>query len=976
MFDDHEFMECIGNALFIHERTPQTVSVSPTVIDPFFVEQRLERWQHIVTNHSDMEWQSYLTGQGWQQADLVRLCGQPLLRQLPGGDTTWITVLWHAWESVLAPDHWQEVRSWYGADQASDDDIAVLLPFLSWCQQQLYPRGTKAATALPDEPRVALQWVGELLIERMHHQATRWAAEHASRHHEWRRTPAPSLLMYADGWHDFGQSYPWMMRYLAEMTHATVEVILDASMHLVEDWLALRQHGGITRVAQVITKIGKAPTAYTMVGGCSIEVAHSHTVIYVPQQAPNTHILASILDWLQRRGAPEIVLTPRHVQGHRHQWVILPELQPTHANQYSDYAQHIGAFAALCDILGITRLTPHDMLACGEVPCVLDATSIGTDMRDQAMLAHQILWSLQHPQPEYTPVCATSMAFLAGVSEQAHGIDDWAEDVITGYQRYYDFVAQRRDSLYLFVKQLDHFSQRFWPHSYHDYAACLQQLTDWEHTTDGFEASLQFEAHLQRRHMAHEPWYALIETALRRGQIPAVFQPVDPTGICANLTRMGALHRITHAAHIHYALTRCDTHYASGRSDWHATQSPLLASDALAQEALQLAQHIAENRIGMPAGDTWLVLGHSERDGTLRLADSSLIDGNSGIGLCLAALSILPGGEPLALHAQRAFDYAIEQNTRQPQHLGGLCYAVAQSAARLPQAQRTIERCLQLIRQHSEPATSAHWVDGQAGLVIGLTALQRVMPDTSVFGIALSAGERLLQSRQRTTQGERTWYDEVLTNGGFGSSGVLLALVRLYEMCQDYRFLRAALDIVQYEDQTYDEQRGGWPDTHHEPLSFPITWCYGSVGVGMGRLALLPHLAATPTPSQDQHRLIELLDGIDSVGLHEEDGLCCGSAGAIDTMLSVARALNHTHYVRRSTYWMTQMIERAHARGGYVCHGTTPGIYEHPGLWQGTAGIAYQIARCAYPRLFPSLLANEFRRSLVQSGDDGASGVR
>jgi lantibiotic modifying enzyme len=73
---------------------------------------------------------------------------------------------------------------------------------------------------------------------------------------------------------------------------------------------------------------------------------------------------------------------------------------------------------------------------------------------------------------------------------------------------------------------------------------------------------------------------------------------------------------------------------------------------------------------------------------------------------------------------------------------------------------------------------------------------------------------------------------------------------------------------------------------------------------------------------------------------------------------------------------MTQMIERAHARGGYVCHGTTPGIYEHPGLWQGTAGIAYQIARCAYPRLFPSLLANEFRRSLVQSGDDGASGVR
>jgi lantibiotic modifying enzyme len=242
-----------------------------------------------------------------------------------------------------------------------------------------------------------------------------------------------------------------------------------------------------------------------------------------------------------------------------------------------------------------------------------------------------------------------------------------------------------------------------------------------------------------------------------------------------------------------------------------------------------------------------------------------------------------------------------------------------------------------------------------------LVALYRVYPDTNLYSIALNAGERLLQGRQRNAQGDRIWYGSVLNNGGFGSSGVLIALVRLFELSQDYRFLRAAFEITQLEDAHYDESRGGWPDLRHTPASYPITWCHGSVGVAMGRVALLPHQPVT----HDHRMLSELLEGIDSVGLHEEDGLCCGNTGAIDTLLSVARALNAPHYLRRALYWSTQMVARAHDRGGYVCSSSQPGIYEHPGLWQGNAGIAYQLARCAYPRLFPSLLSGDMRRPVA-----------
>jgi lantibiotic modifying enzyme len=56
------------------------------------------------------------------------------------------------------------------------------------------------------------------------------------------------------------------------------------------------------------------------------------------------------------------------------------------------------------------------------------------------------------------------------------------------------------------------------------------------------------------------------------------------------------------------------------------------------------------------------------------------------------------------------------------------------------------------------------------------------------------------------------------------------------------------------------------------------------------------------------------------------------------------------------------MMQRAHERGGSVTAAEYPGIYQQPTLFLGTAGIAYQIARCAYPRLFPSLLFNNLPR--------------
>jgi hypothetical protein len=82
----------------------------------------------------------------------------------------------------------------------------------------------------------------------------------------------------------------------------------------------------------------------------------------------------------------------------------------------------------------------------------------------------------------------------------------------------------------------------------------------------------------------------------------------------------------------------------------------------------------------------------------------------------------------------------------------------------------------------------------------------------------------------------------------------------------------------------------------------------------MLRLALHAH----EYDKQPQDTLLNLLDGIDGVGLHENDGLCCGTAGSIDLLLSVGRELPQPYYTDRAHYWLRQMIQRAYDRGGYV----------------------------------------------------------
>lgn len=940
---DVEFARLIGRALLLRERNAPHIEAD--YLTPFALETRIEQWRSALGYLDDISWQHYLHANGWSQADLPQLAGDPLYL----GESTpapWITLLMHIWQNT--PSRADIERIQHEVADISLADVHLIAPFVPWIHQQFVAQPAIAASAF----RYVIGQISALVMTESADSAS--ATTRKRTPPEWSR----------ERWRQRAYQCAWLIRRISHTCVSTCQVILEAYHNLQRDWSHLRRLVPQLPVKPLLDTctIGQAPRAFARYGGICIHVDTTLALVYMPIPTVDRDILVHLKTWLERRGAPVVAHTPLTHRGDGYHWAYVPPARYlTDTAEMQTFAKNIGGLAALADILGVIGLDRDALYCAGDTPWLLDYGYIGYGMTHQPPLAHQLIMRAIPPAPQ--AAVNTRLATWHHYHAIGPYIDEWRDDVLSGYQQYYAFIWQRIDAIRHMIGSIQSMWQRpLHPHT-SQLAACLHALGNYTEVRHGFAADLIIERLVQHHHATAAP----IREAFVHGVMPSIHHDASMDGIIANLNAVSAIHQSTQLAHLHMALTPCNPTEEHGRAPWQRTTNTLLTHDQLITEALTLADDIVERQLGLPHGSNWLTPTHHPRLTPLHLSDASIDHGGAGISLVLAQLSALPNAAHLASVAEDGLRAALQHTQEHPYQLGAMSWAIAAAAPYIPVTHTLLPRLNQLLRAPFEtPIDHPHWPDGWAGLVIGLTALHHIWPNAGYALHALTVGEQLLQSRQRNSQGQRTWAGRVLHHGGYGSSGVLTALVRLYDISHDQRFLRAANEIAYGEDLHYDDAHGGWPDTRTTPVTYPVSWGYGSLGVAMGRLTLM-------APLRSRHpdkKLLTLLEALDTTGLPEADGLAEGSAGMIDVMLSVARALPTPYYEQRASYWCSQMVTRAHDRGGYVCVAEIPGIYEHPGVWHGTAGIAHQLARMAYPRLFGSLLAFEMPKSKSAMASD------
>jgi lantibiotic modifying enzyme len=294
---------------------------------------------------------------------------------------------------------------------------------------------------------------------------------------------------------------------------------------------------------------------------------------------------------------------------------------------------------------------------------------------------------------------------------------------------------------------------------------------------------------------------------------------------------------------------------------------------------------------------------------------------------------------------------------------------------------------------------------GAAGAILVLLALHALRPHANRAGrspleLALACARHLLANRLAFDGRPRAWAlspgKPPLIGFGYGAAGISHALLRLYGATGEPQLLEAASEGLAFVRSFYVPERGGWLDpravfesryrprrgswldwwntgtlenlepldrqeSSEEPRRFSRSWCHGSAGILLGKLASLDFDDSPEVRAEIQAGLEDLCRNAGEHDLAEEetDDLCCGRMGHVEALLFASSRLREERYLDAALREAEAVWRRARHRGCYNVIAARGTHRFAPTLFQGVAGIGYTFLRLAPPADLPSVAVLE-----------------
>jgi type 2 lantibiotic biosynthesis protein LanM len=427
----------------------------------------------------------------------------------------------------------------------------------------------------------------------------------------------------------------------------------------------------------------------------------------------------------------------------------------------------------------------------------------------------------------------------------------------------------------------------------------------------------------------------------------------------------------------------------------HATEESPVAAESLDEasilptgELLTVAQKLARDLIDSSlrngSGDmTWIGFHYDQAIEGYQLLPLGfdLYSGTSGVALFLAALAWLTGEtlyrdyalaaiKPLAEYVRKSASFPVEERFGEMSiggaaGLGSCLYALTHIGQWLdvPDFLQTATQLALLITPERVQADRLlDVIGGAAGALLSLLALYQVTANEELLQRAILCGRHLLEQRVETKAGPRAWPDSdgiVLTGFSHGAAGTAYALLQLFAVTHQREFLDAACEGIDYERSVFVPEVGNWPDLRKfaeaqegTPISYMTSWCHGATGIGLARLGGL-NVLDTP---EVRHEIEVALEATLACGLPSVDNLCCGNVGRIEFLLAAAQRLGRPDLLERAQKHASMLVRRASQEGDFHVVTNLSRQANNPGLYQGRAGIGYELLRLAFPERLPCIL--------------------
>ena len=402
-----------------------------------------------------------------------------------------------------------------------------------------------------------------------------------------------------------------------------------------------------------------------------------------------------------------------------------------------------------------------------------------------------------------------------------------------------------------------------------------------------------------------------------------------------------------------------------------------LTSSQLLQKAEAIAQEIATRCLRDTAGNVnWIGFSYVPNAERFQFQPLgfSLYDGSCGVALFLAAIAHVTGSTfwgDLAVDALQSLRTVLQSSNdlfaQKFAHrigigggtgIGSIIYSLVKISQLL--SNTALLEDAQLAAKLITPELIAadkqlDVIGGAVGAILGLLSLYQQTGKARVLDQAIQCGQHLLTHRDSDLEYPKAWKtiaQKPLTGFSHGAAGIAYALLRLYAVTKDQAYLQAAEEGIAYERSVFSTAAANWPDLREHQPKFMVTWCHGAPGIALARLGSLS-IYQTNEIYQD----IEVaLQTTQKYGLQGIDHLCCGNFGRIEVLLVAAQKLGRPQLLETAQKKAAWVVAQADKISAYQLFNNLQNSLYNPGLFQGTAGIGYQLLRLAYPKVLPVVL--------------------
>lgn len=193
----------------------------------------------------------------------------------------------------------------------------------------------------------------------------------------------------------------------------------------------------------------------------------------------------------------------------------------------------------------------------------------------------------------------------------------------------------------------------------------------------------------------------------------------------------------------------------------------------------------------------------------------------------------------------------------------------------------------------------------------------------------------------------------ILTGFAHGYSGYSLALIKLGEFENNFKYIALGKELIEIEDQYYNRDQNNWLDLRKKNNECLYYWCHGGAGIGLSRALLNEEILSKEIREVINIDIKNSIKYFKRKDLDSNHCLCHGESGNIDCFYKISELLGDDE-LKKVVYIKAKLLYEDIQKNGFKYDNSN--AYGSVSFMIGTSGVGYLFLRLLNPK-YPCVLA-------------------